>query len=193
MIDERRDYTVELSIEERGEAKTPVLVGYASVFGKTSVDHGGFTEEVARGAFAETIAKDDVVALVDHEPTRILGRKSAGTLRLSEDEAGLRMEIDVPDTTIGRDLVTNVKRGDIKGASFAFRTITDDWRMQDGKAHRTLIKVTVRDVGPVTFPAYNDTSVAMRALAQRSEVEQSKTAGRAIRVRKQRQAEAEAS
>jgi HK97 family phage prohead protease len=160
---ERRVVNVELRLEERGD-KPPLLVGYAAVFGKKSLDLGGFTEEVAPGAFRNTIATDDIVGLVDHEPPRIIGRTSAGTLRLSEDAEGLRMEIDLPDTTIGRDLRENVRRGDIKGASFGFNTISDDWRMQDGKPHRTLLEAKLRDVGPVTFPAYPDTQVAVRSL-----------------------------
>lgn len=164
MIEERRVIECELRVEERAD-KTPVLVGYAAVFGKRSVDLGGFTEEVAPGAFSKSIRADDVVALVDHDPSLILGRTSANTLTLSEDETGLRMEIDLPDTTVGRDLAVSVKRGDIKGASFGFRTITDDWNMQDGKSHRTLIEAQLRDVSPVTFPAYPDTSIAMRSLS----------------------------
>jgi len=160
--DERRVIECELRIEERAD-KPPVLVGYAAVFGKRSVDLGGFTEEVAPGAFAKSIRTDDVVALVDHDPSMILGRTSAKTLTLSEDGDGLRMEIDLPDTSIGRDIAVSVKRGDVKGASFGFRTIADDWKMLDGKSHRTLIEAKLRDVSPVTFPAYPDTSIAMRS------------------------------
>jgi HK97 family phage prohead protease len=163
MIEERRVIECELRIEERAD-KTPILVGYAAVFGKRSVDLGGFTEEVSPGAFAKSIRSDDVVALVDHDPSLILGRTSAKTLTLSEDENGLRMEIDLPDTTVGRDLAVSVKRGDIKGASFGFRTISDDWNTTDGKPHRTLLEAKLRDVSPVTFPAYPDTSIAMRSM-----------------------------
>lgn len=163
MIEERRVIDVELRLEERAD-KTPVLVGYAAVFGKRSVDLGGFTEEVAPGAFSESIRSDDVVAVVDHDPSMILGRTSAKTLALSEDDNGLRMEIDLPDTSAGRDIRVSVKRGDVRGASFKFRTITDSWETRDGMAHRTLIKAKLYDVGPVTFPAYPDTQVAMRSL-----------------------------
>lgn len=165
MIEERRVIECELRIEERAD-KTPVLVGYAAVFGKRSVDLGGFTEEVAPGAFANSIRSDDVVALVDHDPSRILGRTSAKTLALSETDEGLRMEIDLPDTSVGRDIAVSVKRGDVRGASFGFRTISDDWKTLEGRAHRTLIEVQLRDVSPVTFPAYPDTSIAMRSLEQ---------------------------
>lgn len=171
MSDERRFIDFELRIEERqqeGDSARadwpPVLVGYAAVFNRSSLDLGGFTEEIAPGAFRATIAADDVRALVDHDPSRIIGRMSAGTLRLSEDEQGLRMEIDIPNTTVGRDLRESVTRGDIRGASFGFRTISDEWRMKDGLPHRILQEAKLRDVGPVTFPAYPDTQVAMRSL-----------------------------
>lgn len=163
MNEERRVIECDLIIEERAD-KTPLLVGYAAVFGKRSVDLGGFTEEVAPGAFRKSLLSDDVVALVDHDPSMILGRTSAKTLVVSEDEKGLRMEIDLPPTSIGRDIAISVKRGDVRGASFGFVTISDAWRNLDGTPHRTLIEAKLRDVSPVTFPAYPDTSLAMRSL-----------------------------
>lgn len=150
-----------------GDGETPRrIVGYAAKFGVRSVDLGWFTEEIAPGAFSDVLAEgQDVRALVDHDPPRILGRTTAGTLRLSEDEVGLLMEIDVPNTTVGSDLVESVRRGDITGASFSFRTKDDEWQTKDGKNHRVLKKVmTLYDVGPVTFPAYTDTTVAVRSL-----------------------------
>ena len=163
MIEERRVIECELRVMPMPDKKMPILTGYAAMFGKKSVDLGGFTEEVARGAFANTIKADDVMALFDHESSMPLGRTSAGTLRLSEDEVGLKMEIDMPDTMCSRDLVESVSRGDVKGASFGFRTISDEWKMLDGMSHRMLVEVQLRDVSPVTFPAYPDTSVAMRS------------------------------
>lgn len=165
MIEERRVIECELRVEQRAD-KTPLLIGYAIVFGKRSVDLGGFTEEVAPGAFAKSMRSDDVVALVEHEPGQILGRTSAKTLTLTEDENGIRMEIDLPDTTVGRDIAVSVGRGDVKGASFGFRTISDEWQVRDGKPHRTLVEASLRDVSPVTFPAYPDTSIAMRSLGE---------------------------
>src|SRR5690349_20178291 len=103
--------------------KPGTLVGYAAVFNSQSADLGGFKEVIAPGAFTRSLsdAVTDPRALVSHDPQRILGRVSAGTLRLAQDDHGLRFEIDVPDTTYGRDLLESVKRGDIRGASFGFR------------------------------------------------------------------------
>jgi len=154
----------ELRVEEI-DGKTRI-VGYAAVFEKDSVNFGGWIERIAKGAFDASLArKDDVRALVEHDPRWIIGRTAAGTLDLAADDTGLRMEIQPPDTTAGLDIVKSLKRGDVNQASFGFRTITDQWeRTEDGKLDvRTLLEVRLFDVSPVAFPAYPDTSVAVRA------------------------------
>ena len=168
MNDEKRIMDCDLSIEQRtvGDKTVPVLVGYAAVFGKRSMDLGGFTEEIAPGAFSESIRSDDIIAAVEHTPGLILGRLSAGTLRLVEDDKGLLFEVDLPNTGAGRDIQESVSRRDVKGASFKFRAVSDKWEKRDGMDHRTLLAAKLFDVGPVTFPAYPDTSVAMRSMAE---------------------------
>jgi HK97 family phage prohead protease len=149
------------------EGDKPKIVGYAAVFEKLSEMFGdSWREKIAKGAFADTIANDDIRALVDHDSSRILGRNKAGTLVLREDDTGLMSEISPPDTGVGRDIVQSIKRGDITGMSFGFRTISDIWETIEGVAIRTLRKVQLFDVSPVTFPAYPDTSVAVRSLEQ---------------------------
>lgn len=165
---ELREIPMEVRFEDRaeGDAGDAIgkIVGSAAVFGKNSLDLGGFTESIKRGAFSETIKEDDVRALVNHDPSQLLGRSDSGTLRLKETREGLQMEIDVPDTQAGRDARTSIKRGDMDGASFGFRTIDDEWNTNNEVPHRTLKKVRLFDVGPVTFPAYPDTLVATRSL-----------------------------
>lgn len=163
-----------LGVETRaddGEGSSPVIVGYAAVF-DSPTDLGWFTESVARGAFTDTIKNDDVRALVDHDPSRIIGRTSAGTLALSEDKKGLHMEITPADTTVGRDILESVARGDVDGASFSFDVLEEKWERSDkddddgegrSKEHRTLLRVKLYDVGPVSFPAYDDTVVSTRS------------------------------
>ena len=152
---------VELRVEE---GETPKLVGYAAKFNKWSADLGGFREKIARKAF-DDVLNDDVRALKNHDSNLLLGR-SPKTLKLSTNSVGLRFEIDMPDTTVGRDTIEEVRRGDISGCSFAFSTAEDDWKyVEDGSVERTLIKCSaLYDVGPVTYPAYPDTSVAARSL-----------------------------
>lgn len=165
MTIERR--TVIEGVEFRSTADKKLSAkGYAAMFGKRSTDLGGFVEEIAPAAFNKTVKEQDVRALFNHDENQLLGRKSSGTLRLSTDSTGLAYEIDLPDTTAGRDVATLIERGDITGSSFGFRTISDSWGETDTKYPlRTLTEVSLRDVGPVAFPAYADTT-AMRSLAE---------------------------
>lgn len=161
--DERRDCSVELELRAADDNKQPMIVGYAAVFGQMSEDLGGFREQIAPGAFSKTIG-EDIRALFNHDRSVVLGRSKAKTLRLSEDARGLRVEIDPPDTQDARDLVTKMKRGDISGMSFGFRTIKDKWDEVDGKIVRTLVELRLFDVSVVTYPAYPQTDVAVRSL-----------------------------
>ena len=146
-------------------SKAPVIIGYASVFDSLSEDLGGFREIVKPGAFTRTLREGaDVRALVDHDPSRVLGRAKAGTLRMSVNAKGLRVEIDPPDTTAGRDILTSIKRGDVDGMSFAFRTVLDEWRMEGPVVIRELLDVDLVDASVVTYPAYPATEVGLRSL-----------------------------
>lgn len=154
-------------VEIRSEGDSLVAVGYAAKFRTLSQNLGGFVETIAPGTFAKTLKEADVRALFNHDPNQLLGRNRAGTLRMEEDETGLRYEIDLPDTTLGRDVATLLERGDITGSSFGFRTIEDEWsETESGFPLRTLKSVALRDVSPVVYPAYVDTESAIRSLAE---------------------------
>ncbi len=142
------------------------IFGEAAVFNRDSENLGGFIEQIAPGAFANALGSSDVRGLVNHNPDNIIGRLKAKTLRLTETKTGLEYEDDLPDTQAGRDIAASVKRGDISGNSFAFTTKTDKWEMvEDGPDRRTIIEVKeLFDVGPVTYPAYPDTTVGVRSL-----------------------------
>jgi hypothetical protein len=161
-----RRAAIELRVD--GKKKSRRLVGYAAVFNKASADLGGFTEIVAPGAFTRTLASGaDPLALVAHMPALVLGRRSAGTLALAQDQHGLIFDIKMPDTTAARDLVESVGRGDIRGASFAFSTPAggDKWAVgSDGNVVRTLLDVDLAEITICGSPAYADTSVALRSL-----------------------------
>jgi len=154
---------------EGQEGNIGVAVGYAAVFERFSVELWGFREKIRAGAFA-AVLEDDVRALVNHDSNLVIGRRKAGTLRLQEDALGLRCEIDLPDTTVGRDTKEQIRRGDIDGMSFSFVTDKEEWDWSDeDNPVRTIVAVAeLYDVGPVTFPAYTDTSIAMRAIEGRS-------------------------
>jgi HK97 family phage prohead protease len=137
------------------------------VFNSWSGDLGGFTEKIAPGAFKESLSRgDDVRALLNHDANYVLGRTKSGTLELSEDKKGLRIVNAPPDTQWARDLQVSIDRGDIDQMSFGFVTRKDQWEedKETKKVSRTLLEVDLVDVSPVTFPAYPDTTVAIRSM-----------------------------
>lgn len=147
-----------------------VIVGHAPVWNRYSQNLGGFVEQVAPGACSRAIVEDDIRGLLNHDASLILGRNKAGTMRLVEDNVGLRFEIDVPDTQYGRDLVVSAKRGDITGASFSFRVIDQEWGVTESDFPlRTIKSMQMFDTGPVTFPAYLDSESGLRSYVDRSE------------------------
>jgi HK97 family phage prohead protease len=160
---ERERRAIAGTVETRGDgAESRALSGYAAVFGQRTSIMGLFDERIAPGAFSVAVARDDVRALFNHDANYVLGRTSAGTLRLSEDAYGLRYDIDVPDTSAGRDVLTLVSRGDVQGSSFAFEVEAEEWDHTAQPPLRTITRVKLYDVGPVTFPAYEQTSVSAR-------------------------------
>lgn len=165
---ETRSFKVEGLKIERRDGAAPKLVGHAAVFNSLSEDLGGFREQILPGAFADAIASDDVRALFNHDSNYVLGRNVSGTLRLAEDVRGLAIEIDLPDTPTIRDLVAApIERGDVSQMSFGFsvRPGGQDWAKDDeGRVVRSLKKLRLYDVSPVTFPAYRQTDVAVREL-----------------------------
>ena len=154
-------------VELRVSGDKPVhIVGYGARFNKDSVDMG-FIETIKPGAFKNALKVSDVRGLKNHDPNLVLGRVDAGTMSLLENTRGLKYDIAVPDTSTGRDTAEEIRRGDITGSSFSF-TIAEDgdeWTEKDGQYFRTITEFAqVFDVGPVTFPAYPDTSAASRAM-----------------------------
>jgi len=147
------------------ETKPSIIAGYAAVFSQLSEDLGGFREQIAPGAFSKSLG-EDIRALFNHDRNFVIGRNKSKTLRLEEDARGLRVEIDPPDTTDARDLLVKMKRGDVTGMSFGFRTMEDHWDEVDGKVVRTLIEVRVFDVSVVTYPAYPQADAAVRSLEE---------------------------
>lgn len=152
---ERRAFQIEL----RASGNPRRLEGYAATFG-VEARVGNFLETIRAGAFSATLASGvDVLALVDHDPTRVLGRTRSGTLRLSEDTRGLAFSIDLPDTQAARDVLALAERGDIGGASFGFRATGENW---SGK-RRELRAVELHEISVVSaWPAYTNTSVEAR-------------------------------
>lgn len=162
---ERRVFDVaELRLEPEEDTRT--IRGYAAVFDAMSQPLFGFREVIRKGAFKKTVRESDIRALWNHDPNYVLGRKSARTLRLEEDDKGLLTRIFPPSTTWAADLITSIERGDVSQMSFGFQMVKDRWMDpgKDGLPVRELLEVRLFDVSPVTFPAYQQTEVHVRAL-----------------------------
>jgi HK97 family phage prohead protease len=161
-----RRASVELRVEGRK------LVGRAAPF-NTPTQIGDFTETIAPGAFAESIAENrDILMCADHDMSRVLGRTKSGSLRLKETADGLQFELDVPDTQLGRDMLTMAARRDLGGCSIGFHVPPggDEWR----GTHRTLKRIALVEVSLVSsHPSYPTTSVTARSTASagRSDLE----------------------
>lgn len=173
MIDIETRFVPFVDCELRAQKKDgkPVIEGYSAVFNVWGSESYGFKEKIAPGFFTETILNDDIRGMFNHDINHVLGRNKAGTLFLKEDERGLFMENlineDDPDAL---SVYAKVSRGDVSGQSFSFITLEDAWVYPEkGLPERTLIRGKLFDVGPVTFPFYEqtDVSVALRMLETR--------------------------
>jgi len=154
--------------DDDDKKKKPKFRGHSAMFNKLSLPMFGFREKIAPGAFSKTIEKDDIRSLINHDPSQVLGRNTAGTLRLHEDSKGLVFEVDSPDTSFARDLEVSVDRGDINQSSFGFRVLKESWEfVESGPDIRTLEEVELFDVSILTFPAYPQTSAQVRQRMER--------------------------
>lgn len=172
---ERRSAPTEFEIRARkGDPAGVVVEGHAAVFERLSQNLGGFVEQIAPTAFDRSLGDNpDVRALINHDPSMLLGRTRSGTLRLSKDSSGLFYEIDLPDRQDARDLRVSMDRGDITHSSFAFFVMRDgdEWsETEQGMPLRTLTAVSIHngDVSPVTYPAYEDTDSGVAGRAYKS-------------------------
>jgi len=158
---ERRTFTIKNVEARQAEDGTMRLSGYAAVFNEDSVPLP-FLERIAPGAFRKTLTETpDVRLLINHEGLP-LARTKNETLRLTEDETGLYMDADLPDTQAARDLYTLVERGDVDQMSFAFRVIRQKWSEDRSRRVLTELSLSDGDVSVVTYPAYPTTTVEAR-------------------------------
>lgn len=147
----------------RAEGNQRIISGHAAVFNQTVTVYGS-QEEIAPGAFLESIASEDIVALWAHDTSKPLARKSAGTLALREDSAGLFFEASLGNQSWANDAHESVTRRDVKGASIGFIPLTEERIKRDGKDVYIVRKARLLEVSPVTFPAYPTTDVSARSL-----------------------------
>lgn len=159
--------SIDIDIQKSTGEEPLKLRGYAIVCNSLSEPLYGdlFRERINRGAFTKSLLENDQVCLWGHDTRYVLGRKSAGTLILREDDKGLYFEVSLPNTTWARDLKESVDRGDIKQMSFGFKVVKENWLdnketlKKYGMPIREINEITLHEISLVTFPAYTETNV----------------------------------
>lgn len=170
---ERRFVRNPIEIRAAADGGSIGFTGHAAVFDSRTwigPPKWGFWETIHRGAFTKTIAESDVRMLFNHDPNFPLARNTItegpGSLRLSEDEIGLRDDADMIPTTYARDLELSLSSGVVSQQSFSFTPVKEEWRTDEitGEDERHLYELRLYDVSPVTFPAFADTDASLRSL-----------------------------
>jgi uncharacterized protein len=159
-INENRE--IEVEIREDGDKKT--LFGYSIKWEKLSNDLGGFQERFVKGAFSKSIRQRNIFAFYNHNSDIILGNTDNNSLRLEENDIGLKFEIDLPNTQQANDVRTLVKQGYIKGVSFAFRANVEVWDESGKIPIRTVQDAELFEISPLPLAAYPQTKVSSRNL-----------------------------
>lgn len=171
------------------------LAGYAAKFDVRSLPLGGFIETIAPGAFDDCLDQD-TCALFNHDASQVLGRASAGSLRIAIDATGLRYDCDLAGDDVSQRVAAYVADGRVSQSSFQFTVAMDgdQWDLQDdGVVLRTINRVAkLYDVSPVTYPAYPDAEVQLRsafAEAQRAGIDLARAAARRAAAHRDRELE----
>lgn len=166
----RQTRSIASNFTTREDGEDLRIEGYFAVFNSIYEIGPGMSESIAPGAFSNTLS-GDIRALVNHDSTLVLGRTSAHTLELREDEHGLWGRISInPKDTDAMNLYERVKRGDVSQCSFGFEIIREDTEIgEDGSVHWTIQEVRLHEVSCCTFPAYESTNISARE-AQREEI-----------------------
>lgn len=162
---------IRLAQPVEGSTGSNRVEGYAAKFNSESLllfeqRRGEFYEVIKPGAFTDTLATGDIRALVNHDENKVIGRTKSKTLQLREDANGLWFSCELPNTSYATDLKESLARGDIDGCSFGFRVEAEDVEYRDdGTPLRSILAVELREVSlGVTFPAYPETSIALRSI-----------------------------
>lgn len=160
---EKRTLTAQIKLETRAGEDSPKIEGYFAVFDSNYEICDGYTESIARTAFDGQLTKD-VRALINHDTSKVLGRTTAGTLRLRVDDHGLYGEIDInPNDSEAMNCYERVKRGDVSQCSFGFFITSEKIDHREDETHWTIESVDLFEVSVCTFPAYEETEVSARA------------------------------
>ncbi len=156
-----------ITVEMRADSEGRTVEGYAALT-DVMADLGWYREKIMPGAF-DNADISDVRALFNHDSNFLLARSKSNTLTVTVDEKGLYYRFDMPETPMGDNILAMIRRGDLTQSSFAFTVSKTSWRWESDnddldKDERTIEAIdVVYDVAPVTFPAYEDTSVSARS------------------------------
>lgn len=172
--DIRQVRSTQTNFTTREDSNDLIIEGYFAVFNSNYEIYAGMSESIAPGAFKNTLA-DDIRALVNHDTTLVLGRTSAHTLELREDEHGLWGRIVInPNDSDAVNLYERVKRGDVSQCSFGFDILSEETEFSDnGDVHWTIKEVKLYEVSCCTFPAYEQTNIDARS-AEKAEMQKRK-------------------
>ena len=150
-----------LSTRDVTENNSRIVTGYAAVFNSRTLLWEGLEEVISPGAFSKALSNSDVRCLFDHDWGKVLGRTKSGTLRLEEDERGLKFEVELPNTTDANNLIESMRRGDIDQCSFGFIPTEETWDYNTDPVLRTVNEVELFEVSIVSLPAYEDTEATL--------------------------------
>lgn len=164
---QRQLRAIATKFETREDGETPHISGYFAVFDSVYDIWPGMSESIRAGAFAGTLA-GDIRALTNHDTTLVLGRTTAGTLTLREDDKGLWGDIAInPNDSDAMNTWARVMRGDVTQCSIGFNIIREEAESKpDGSTHWTIEEIELFEVSVCTFPAYEETNISARS-AQR--------------------------
>jgi HK97 family phage prohead protease len=192
-LERRNNHLSEVRLESRADGQSPMIIGVGAVCydGTPDTEYELWDfgserciERILPGAFDKALSRpDDVRGLFNHSPDHILGRTKSGTMKLSVDAKGLSYEITPGDTSIAKDVLSHLKRGDVTGSSIAFYVDEERWTETKGADEkwtvlREIISLSLADTGPVTFPAYEKTTAGVRAAGDPDEAKRSLEAHR---------------
>ena len=163
---QKKEFRFQAQLRKAKEGRK--LGGYAARFNERSLDLGGFVEQLLPGCFSACLQTDtEIRALCDHQPEKILARRSNGSLRISEDSQGLAVEFDVPATSYGDDLLACCDAGLVTGMSFGFYCLEDRWDFLQENGEevnlRSVVRADLFEITATSVPAYPSTTLAARS------------------------------
>lgn len=172
--EQRQFANLNIEVRTSGEGEKRTIGGFAVKYNSPTliVDRWGdkFLEEISSGAFDESLKERNQKALWNHDSSKPLGSVKSGTLRFNSSNEGLNYDIDVPNNSWGNDVYESVQRGDVDGSSFGFVCLENKWSkvIHEGEEiyKRSIIKASLFEVSPCTFPAYESSEISCRSFEE---------------------------